>query len=159
MKKAILVGILGIFSFGVYAQVPDKVEEEKSYEYSQDQGEVSVKSKSESTVETDAGTVEVKTQYKEKTGDGKSTIGKAANKVGHGAKEAGKGVKNGAKWTVDKIKHNKVTKEVFNQPGDIDKKNTQAKQEVKVKKEETDVSGKLEESAEKTGDKAEDVVD
>lgn len=49
--------------------------------------------------------------------------------IGSGAKAAGKGIVNaaewtgeniadGASWTWDKAKHNKLTKNVFNQPGD-----------------------------------------
>lgn len=52
--------------------------------------------------------------------DDRGTAGKAVNAVGHGVKEAGKGIGNGASWTWDHIKHNKLTKNVFNQPGDED---------------------------------------
>lgn len=40
------------------------------------------------------------------------------SKAGEVLSETGGAIKDGASWTWDKVKHNKLTKNVFNQPGD-----------------------------------------
>lgn len=63
---------------------------------------------------------------KSKTGNAISNTGSAVKSGAAGAgkgvvkagKWTGKTVSNGASWTYDNAKHNKVTKNVFNQPGD-----------------------------------------
>lgn len=40
--------------------------------------------------------------------------------IGSGAKWTGEKIGDGASWTWKKLKHNKLTKEMFNQPGDRD---------------------------------------
>lgn len=48
----------------------------------------------------------------------RSKAGNVVNETGHGVKEGGKEVKKGTAKGWDKTKHNKATKNVFNQPGD-----------------------------------------
>jgi hypothetical protein len=48
----------------------------------------------------------------------KSKAGAAIDDAGGTAKKGGKKVEEGASWTWDKTKHNKATKNTFNQPGD-----------------------------------------
>lgn len=43
---------------------------------------------------------------------------KDRSKAGNALNKTGSAVKDGASWTWDKAKHNKLTKNVFNQPGD-----------------------------------------
>jgi hypothetical protein len=40
------------------------------------------------------------------------------SKVGNALDKSGSAIESGAKWTWDKAKHNKLTKNVFNQPDD-----------------------------------------
>lgn len=154
MKKLIYAGILSVIGFGVVnAQTPDEVKKEESYEYSRSGEDMSYEAESETTIKTDSTELTVEKEVERSKGDTESTAGKALDKVGGAAKDAGGAVKDGAKWTADKAKHNKVTKEVFDQPDDVDEKDMEANKECEENCE--DATSRLENSDENSADKTE----
>jgi hypothetical protein len=105
MKKLLLIVGLGIWSIaGIRAQ---------DTQTDTDDNSVKIETDASANADVDVNTDESSSQASVEEKD-RSFLGK----IGHGAKEAGKGVKRGASWTWDKTKHNKLTKNLFNQPKD-----------------------------------------
>lgn len=88
-------------------------------------GFINAQAQDETTVKTDEDEIEVKTerepveaeQPKERSKVG-NALHETGSAIGSGAKWTGKKVGKGVSWTWDKMKHNKLTKNIFNQPRD-----------------------------------------
>lgn len=123
MKRLLIIlgiGVLGTSILNAQDISPEASNQgqvlEREYEFEQEGKEFSYES--EKLIKDGEGYTSINTEVehsKEKPG---TMIGNFVGTLGHGAKEVGKGVKNASSWTFDKVKHNKLTKNLFNQPSE-----------------------------------------
>jgi hypothetical protein len=115
MKKAIWIIALFIGFNLTNLQAQDKEQNEKDVTVNADDDDmnVDVDSQSDANVEANVSTGKERSRFG-------NFLHKSGSAVGSAAKWTGKEIGNASSWTWDNTKHNKVTKEVFDQPGDND---------------------------------------
>ena len=119
MKKALWLIALFIGFSLTNVQAQDEQQTETTVQI--EENEVDVETETDATVSTE--------RERSRFGNFLHETGSA---IGSGAKWTGKKIGQGASWTWNKAKHNKATKEVFDQPGDKDSEDVTPEVEVEV---------------------------